>query len=141
MMGVVTIIAFFFGYVVQDGIMPWSASITEENTAYAQTFAFMTLVLTQLFFSLSIRSETATIFSREFFANKILILVVIASIILQLSIVSIEATREIFHLHAIDFADWEIIIILALIPTLFNEIRKIFVNFIRRIIRDEISKK
>lgn len=141
LMGLVTIIAFFFGYFVQGGIMPWSANITEENTAYAQTFAFMTLVLTQLFFSLSIRSETATIFSREFFANKILILVVIASIILQFSIVNFDFTREIFHLHSIDFADLEIIVILSLIPTIFNEIRKIFVNFIRRIVRDEIAKK
>lgn len=123
MMGVVTIVAFLYGY-YSYGVSPFDENLSETATTHARTLAFMTLVLTQMFFTLSIRSEYTGLFSRRLFENKILLVAVMTGILLQLVILSIPFLRDIFHLGAVHAHDWILIILMAGIPTLINEIRK-----------------
>lgn len=122
MMGLVTILAFWYGI---SGISEVKTPYTEA-LASARTLAFMTLIFTQMFFALSIRSEYKTVFSREIFANKILIATVFGGIFLQIMVLYTPFLREIFHLGMIRFEDWGIILGLSVFPMILNEIRKFF---------------
>jgi len=91
---------------------------TEETLRKAKTMAFTTLVLFELFFVFSVRSETRTIFGKHAFNNKYLILAVFISISLQLATIYIPAFHEPFDTTYLGFRDWLVIIAVCL-PTLF----------------------
>lgn len=122
--GIVTIGAFIFGFYEQN-TTPF-ATHTENVLQYSQTMAFMTLIFAQMFLAISLRSDYHTIFSRQFFANKILLATIVVSIALQFVLMYTPFLREIFHLEVITGNDWFAVIGLAMIPAMLNEIRKIF---------------
>ena len=91
---------------------------TEETLIKAKTMAFTTLVLFELLFVFSVRSETRTIFGKHVFNNKYLILAVLISISLQLATIYIPAFHEPFDTTYLNFGDWFVILVVSL-PTLF----------------------
>lgn len=98
-----------------------------ENITKAQTIAFMILVMAQLIHVFDCRSEYS-IFDRNPFENKYLVLAVLSSIALMLVVVYVPALQVIFHTVGLGVRDWLLIIALAAIPTfllsgyhLFNE--------------------
>ena len=72
LIGIITILAFWFGY-YEHGYSPFDKSAPMNTVEYARTMAFMVLVMCQLFFSLSVRSTTKSIFKLGIFTNKYLI--------------------------------------------------------------------
>ena len=112
LMGMVTIAAFLYGYWIHD-YSPFSEHIPEHITEYARTLAFITIVLTQMFFAFSIQYEHHGIFSRKSWENRILIAVIVLAIGLQIILIYTPMLSDIFHLTSISGTDWDVVIALA----------------------------
>lgn len=87
-----------------------------ENLEYAQTVAFITLVLAQLIHVFDCRSEKS-ILSRNPFGNMYLVWAVISSLVLALAVIYVPGLQEIFHTLPIAMKDWPMIIGFASVPT------------------------
>lgn len=72
----------------------------------AQTMAFTTLVLFQMFYVLSCRSEKFTFFKSGIFSNRYLILAVIFSVLLQMVVVNVGMFQAIFDTVSLSTGDW-----------------------------------
>ncbi len=84
----------------------------------ANTMAFCTLTLSQMFHSLNVRSLAGSLFKIGFFANKFAWGALALTIVLTIAITSIPGLNTIFHLTALDLSEWLIVfgLSIALIP-------------------------
>lgn len=114
LIGSLTLIAF------QIGIHMYSDSLM-----HAQTMAFMVMSISQLIHSLNLRSMNKSIFKVGLFTNKALILSISVGILLQSIILFTPVLRDIFKVYLLNSYDWMWIIILSLMPLLFNEAAKL----------------
>ncbi|EIF2087925.1 calcium-transporting P-type ATPase, PMR1-type [Clostridium perfringens] len=92
----------------------------------AQTMAFVVLSVSQLFLSLSLRSNTKSAFSLGIFSNKYLVYSILLGIFLQVIIISISFIANIFKVTPLLLYDWIVVILVSLIPFAINEILKLF---------------
>lgn len=115
LIGVITLIAFFIG------MKRYSNSLM-----HAQTMAFMVMSISELIHSLNMRSTKKSIFSLGLFSNKLLIISIILGILLQNIILYVPILANIFNVYRLNSYDWLWVIILSLMPLLFNEIIKLF---------------
>ena len=127
LIGALTMFAFWFGY-YEHGFSPFDQSAPETTVEYARTMAFMTLVMSQLFFSLAVRDSSKSIFQIGIFSNKFLVGAIVLGVMLQLSVISIPFMQRAFHLQMLDLGGWGITIFLGLVPLIVNEIVKIFIR-------------
>lgn len=115
LIGATTLFAFLLGeYLYPDSLR------------HAQTMAFVVLSVSQLFYSLSMRNETKSLFQVGIFKNKWLIGSLLLGVLLQFSIITIPFTANIFKVYSLTLYDWWIVILISLIPFVINEIVKIF---------------
>jgi Ca2+-transporting ATPase len=91
------------------------------NIAKARTVAFCTLVLLQLFYVFSARSERRTLFDLGIRSNMKLVYAVIASVALQLIVVYLPFLNEVFRTESIGLTEWLITIPIALSAFIINE--------------------
>lgn len=87
-----------------------------NDLEYAQTVAFVTLVLAQLIHVFDCRSENS-IFSRNPFGNMYLVWAVIISLVMALIVVYYPPLQEIFGTIPIQPRDWLLVLALAALPT------------------------
>ena len=108
-----------FAFVLGEYLYP-------ESLRHAQTMSFVVLSVSQLFYSLSMRNETKSLFQVGVFKNKWLIASLLFGILLQFAIISIPFTANIFKVYSLGLKDWGLVILISLIPFVVNEIVKIF---------------
>ncbi len=125
LIGALTIIAFLLGYYTR-GHHPFGSEIPQAVHEYARTLAFITIIACQLFYSLSFRHNSKSIFQVGIFSNKYLIGAVILGIGLQFIVLYIPFMREAFKLQSIGLTDWLLVLSLGLIPLLADEVIKLF---------------
>lgn len=106
MIGLVTLIAFMFAY-----------RQNPEHLEYAQTVAFVTLVLAQLIHVFDCRSDQS-VFARNPFGNMYLVGAVISSLLLMLVVVYYPPLQPIFHTVSLPLREWLMILALSAIPTI-----------------------
>jgi Ca2+-transporting ATPase len=94
----------------------------------AETMAFVTLSLCELFRAYTVRSERVSIFKIGMFSNKYMQLAVGLSILLLLLVVSVPFLQSIFNTHFLSAQEWLIVLGLALIPAIAEEITKLFLR-------------
>lgn len=97
-----------------------------DSLIHAQTMAFVVLSVSQLFLSLSLRSNTKSAFSLGIFSNKYLVYSILLGIFLQVIIISIIFIANIFKVTPLLLYDWIVVILVSLIPFAINEILKLF---------------
>ena len=97
-----------------------------DSLIHAQTMAFVVLSVSQLFLSLSLRSNTKSAFSLGLFSNKYLVYSILLGIFLQVIIISISFIANIFKVTPLLLYDWTVVILVSLIPFAINEILKLF---------------
>lgn len=97
-----------------------------DSLIHAQTMAFIVLSVSQLFLSLSLRSNTKSAFSLGLFSNKYLVYSILLGIFLQVIIISISFIANIFKVTPLLLYDWIVVILVSLIPFAINEILKLF---------------
>jgi len=93
-------------------------TLLEGDLVRAQTVAFATLVMAQLIHVFDCRSSRS-IFHRNLFENKYLVLAVVSSLVLMLGVMYIEALQPIFNTVSIGLREWCLVIVAAAFPTLF----------------------
>lgn len=124
LIGILTLTAFVWG-VTERGYAVGS-NIPDDVVTYGRTMAFVVLAASQLFYSLSMRNATKSIFQIGLFTNMKLIWSIIIGFILQFAVISIPPLATAFGVHNLPLQDWGVVIIFALIPLFVNEIIKMF---------------
>jgi len=90
----------------------------------AETMAFVTLSLCELFRAYTVRSERASIFTIGVFSNRYMQYAVGLSIALLILVCAVPFLQPIFNTHFLSLEEWAIVIGLALIPATAEEITK-----------------
>jgi len=94
----------------------------------AETMAFVTLSFAELFRAYTVRSERASLFSIGIFSNKYMQYAVGLSIALLLIVCSVPFLQPIFNTHFLSVREWGLVLVLALMPAVAEEITKFFLR-------------
>jgi len=94
----------------------------------AETMAFLTLSLCELFRAYTVRSERASLFTIGVFSNKYMQYAVGLSITLLLLVAGIPFLQPIFNTHWLNLNEWLLVLGLALIPAFSEEITKFYLR-------------
>lgn len=109
--------------------------LTDENLLLrSQTYAFVVLSLSELFYSLSIRNINKTIFRKDILKNKYLNLAILSGIVLTGGMLFIPFIREMLKLSIIDILSFLILILISFSILLLHE-------FIYPIVSHETAKR
>lgn len=112
-----TLAAFFLGGGALKGA-------TDDARILSETYAFVTLSLSELFRAFTARSEYYPLAKIGVFTNKNMNLAVLVSIVLVLVVIYFPPLRNIFDTTALHLIDWAEILPLVFIPSLAAEIMK-----------------
>jgi len=94
----------------------------------AETMAFVTLSLCELFRAYTVRSEFASIFRIGVFSNRTMQWAVLVSIILLLLVCTVPFLQPIFNTHFLAAKEWGLVLGLAILPAIAEEITKFFLR-------------
>ncbi|WP_066304674.1 cation-translocating P-type ATPase [Bacillus sp. FJAT-29814] len=126
--GVITLFAFIAGLSLYTG----SGSIFSidfghipaDALIHAQTMAFITLSVSQLFHSLNLRNNHKSIFQIGFMTNKYLLGSILLGITIQAVLVNTLVFNRIFEIRVLTVKDWLLVLALSILPVMFNELWK-----------------
>ena len=124
MVGGLTLTAYLLGgWVLGGPADPWGT---------ANTMAFATLTLSQLFHAYNARSERESIFALGVFSNRAMNRAFLAGLAMQLAVLLIPALRGVFGTVALGGAEWLTVGALAVTPVAVCEVTKAVSARIRR---------
>ncbi len=112
---VLTLLAFGIGFAV-------------AGQTYAMTMAFVTLGLSQLFAAFGVRSERVSVFKLGLFKNKVMVIAMLFSTLLQVGVVLVPWLRGVFSLDMLTPAHWAAVVGLSMVMLLASEIEKAFID-------------
>ncbi len=101
---------------------------TGVDTLTADTMAFLTLSFCELFRSFTCRSERLSLFQIGVFSNRWLVVAFVASVVMVVATVLIPFLRPLFDTHPLGMTEWGVVLGLALIPAVAEEITKWFLR-------------
>ena len=127
LIGILTLMAFWFG-LREHGYSLGSRNIPEDILTYARTMAFVVLAISQLFYSLTMRNSSKSIFQIGLFSNRYLIGAIIVGVILQVGVISIPFLADAFKVHGLSINDWSMVMVFSLVPLFVNEIIKMLMR-------------
>jgi P-type Ca2+ transporter type 2C len=94
----------------------------------AETMAFVTLSLCELFRAYTVRSERTSLFRQGIFSNRFMQYAVGLSLALLLLVVNVPFLQPIFNTHFLSVIEWSWVLGLALIPAVSEEITKAYLR-------------
>jgi Ca2+-transporting ATPase len=94
----------------------------------AETMAFATLSLCELFRAYTVRSEFAPLYRIGVFSNRTMQWAVLVSVILLLLVMSVPVLQPIFNTHFLAAREWGVVFGLAVVPAIAEEITKFFLR-------------
>ncbi|AEE91571.1 Calcium-transporting ATPase [Tepidanaerobacter acetatoxydans Re1] len=109
------------------GVFVFSLNNT-SNLEIARTYAFATLIFSELLRAYTSRSETLSVFKIGFFSNKFMVGGTLVSFLLLLVVLYVPALRYIFDTVKLSIYDWDIIVLFGIMPFLAAEIGKMFLK-------------
>jgi Ca2+-transporting ATPase len=95
----------------------------------AETMAFVTLSLCELFRAYTVRSERLSIFQIGVFSNRYMQYAVLLSVALLLLVINVPFLQPIFNTHFLSTSEWMVVLGLALIPAISEEITKAYLRW------------
>ena len=99
---------------------PWAGVAVHP----AQTMAFVTISLAELFRGFTVRSERLSIFRLGFFSNPYMLGALAVSVVMLLVVVFVPFLQPIFNTTALSLREWEVVVALALLPAVAEEATK-----------------
>jgi len=99
-----------------------------RDVTYWQTIVFTVLTISQLFHSLAVRSESASLFSIGIFSNLPMLGAVTLTVLLQLAVIYTPALNQIFHTQPLPLYDLLICFALSSLVLMVVEIEKWFMR-------------
>jgi P-type Ca2+ transporter type 2C len=110
-------------------VLAWAPGDPEAGVAtVAGTMAFNTFVLFQFFNILNARSDTASVFNRYTFGNRLLWVALAAVILLQIGVTHLGALQSLFDTTSISLEQWLVCAAVASSVLWLEEIRKAIVR-------------
>ncbi|MFH1848591.1 MAG: HAD-IC family P-type ATPase [archaeon] len=106
----------------------WELSVKQADVPTAQTVAFVTLILFELFHVFNAKSFSNTVFSRSTLSNKTLLFGYSASVVLTMMVLYFEPARRIFGTVSLSPGQWIPVLIMALSVIFFVEIQKVIIK-------------
>ena len=94
----------------------------------AETMAFVTLSLCELFRAYTVRSERASIYKIGVFSNRYMQYAVGLSIVLLILVCAVPFLQPIFNTHFLAPREWLVVVGFALIPAIAEEITKAYLR-------------
>lgn len=94
----------------------------DEVLYKARTYAFMTLALSQLFHSFGMKNLRKNSLNKNIFKNKLLIISFLLGFLIQIAVTEIDVLCQIFKTTHLQFSDWIIITMFAMIPLVVHEL-------------------
>ncbi|HLA97460.1 MAG TPA: cation-translocating P-type ATPase [Anaerolineales bacterium] len=94
----------------------------------AETMAFVTLSLCELFRAYTVRSERLSVFKMGVFSNKFMQYAVGLSLVLLLLVVNVPFLQPIFNTHFLSAREWLVVVALAVIPAVSEEFTKLYLR-------------
>ncbi len=101
--------------------LAWAIS---RDVSYWQTIVFTVLTLSQLFHSLAVRSDTASIFTTGLLSNKPMLGAVLLTVALQMMVIYTPQLNDIFHTEALPLYDLVICFMISSLVLVAVEIEK-----------------
>jgi len=101
--------------------MAWAIS---RDAVYWQTMVFTVLTVSQLFHSMAVRSETASIFKIGLFSNLPMLGAVLLTLVMQLIVIYTPALNTIFHTQPLPVFDLVLCLLLSSLVLFAVEIEK-----------------
>jgi len=124
------------GAVIPPGSNPITYLIQHDwrgiDVQTAETMAFVTLSLCELFRAYTVRSERTSLFRIGIFSNKWMQIAVGLSLTLLILVTAVPFLQPIFNTHFLNATEWAIVLGLALIPAVSEEITKFFLRLRER---------
>jgi Ca2+-transporting ATPase len=121
------------GAIIPTGMNPVSFLLQFDwrgiDVQTAETMAFVTLSLCELFRAYTVRSERVSLFKMGIFSNRYMQVAVALSIVLLLLVVNVPFLQPIFNTHTMSLNEWGVVLGLALIPAVSEEITKTFLRW------------
>jgi Ca2+-transporting ATPase len=99
----------------------------------AETMAFVTLSLCELFRAYTVRSERTSLFRQGVFSNRYMQYAVGLSVALLMLVVNVPFLQPVFNTHFLSLKEWLVVLGLALIPAISEEITKAYLRWQERI--------
>ena len=94
----------------------------------AETMAFVTLSLCELLRAYTVRSERASLFRIGIFSNRWMQYAVGLSLVLLIAVCTVPFLQGIFNTHFMSLREWTLVLGLAFIPAVSEEITKLFIR-------------
>jgi Ca2+-transporting ATPase len=120
------------GALVPPGVSPIAYLLEHDwrgvDVMTAETMAFATLSLCELFRAYTVRSERTSIFRLGVFSNKYMQYAVGFSVILLLLVMNVPFLQNIFNTHFLSLREWGVVLGLALVPAFSEEITKAYLR-------------
>jgi Ca2+-transporting ATPase len=107
---------------VSIAAMAWAIS---REAAYWQTMVFTVLTMSQLFQSLAIRSETASLFSIGLFSNLPMLGAILLTLLLQMAVIYTPALNAVFYTQPLPLFDLAVCLLLSSLVFFAVEIEKL----------------
>jgi Ca2+-transporting ATPase len=107
------------------GLALWWYGSTGDGLLHAETIAFMTLALAQVFHAFNARSQTQSIFTATLFTNRWLWGATVICLLLQLAAVYAPPLRHVLQTVPLTLADWTLVLLCALLPVVVVELVKL----------------
>ncbi len=115
-------------YILAFDFSALSAGMFDEIVRTGETMAFVTLSLSELFRAYTVRSERSALFQIGVFSNRYMQYAVGLSLVLLLLVVNVPFLQPIFNTHFLTGLEWAVVVGLALIPAISEEITKWFLR-------------
>jgi Ca2+-transporting ATPase len=121
------------GALVPPGANPLTYVLQHDWTGVdvqaAETMAFLTLSLCELIRAYTVRSEKASIFKIGVFSNRYMQYAVGLSFVLLLAVTVIPFLQPIFNTQRLTGQEWSVIVVLAFIPAVAEELTKAYLRW------------
>lgn len=108
----------------------------EEVLIHAQTYAFTTLAITQLFNAIGVRNFNRSVFFMNHLNNKMMIIAVLGGFAMQVAVTEIPFLTNVFGTVELSFREWAILTGLATVPLWIHEI-----IIVGKVVRKKIYNK
>jgi Ca2+-transporting ATPase len=122
---------FLIGMLMMGGTLAVYNAYLDKELMYAQTIAFTTLVMFQLFNAFNLRSTTVSVFRQNPFENKWLVLAVLSSFILQL-IVIYSPLNTYFRTVPLNILDWTYVMAVSASVFVLGELVKLGKHLVKQ---------
>ena len=107
-------------WMLGEGIM--ENGVEYSVIRHAQTYAFTTLGISQLFHAIGIRNYDKSLFRQRLFENKAMLGAFAIGLLLQLAVTEVDILVEVFETSKLSLGEWSNLLLLSMVPLLTHEI-------------------